>query len=225
MLVAFNKENACSEEIIKSVGAERKKGAAGCTSVGGLARDEHGEWLLGYCRSTGESSGVQAELRAIYDDLSPMEQGRINEPLNRSWEVRLCHVYREANAAEDLAVPTILQQDLSGTASLRFSLHAKYISQSPLEIAGVNHIDFWHMVRNARREKLGEPELGPLEFYAYIYPKLDLVNMKTDFLNRNGNSYVHFLYFANKKNANIDYFILRVQPHLKLLVVEGEETL
>ncbi|KAK5794975.1 hypothetical protein PVK06_036229 [Gossypium arboreum] len=97
--------------------------------------------------------------------------------------------------------------------------------KSPLEIAGVNHIDFWHMVRNARREKLGEPELGPLEFYAYIYPKLDLVNMKTDFLNRNGNSYVHFLYFANKKNANIDYFILRVQPHLKLLVVEGEETL
>ncbi|PPD79940.1 hypothetical protein GOBAR_DD23134 [Gossypium barbadense] len=44
---------------------------------------------------------------------------RINEPLNRSWEVRPCHVYREANAAEDLAVPTILQQDLAGTASLR----------------------------------------------------------------------------------------------------------
>ncbi|XWS57104.1 hypothetical protein CRYUN_Cryun09bG0142800 [Craigia yunnanensis] len=37
------------------------------------------------------------------------------------------------------------------------------------------------------RKKLDEPELGPLEFYAYIYPKLDLVNMKTDFLNRNVN--------------------------------------
>lgn len=26
-----------------------------------------------------------------------------------------------------------------------------------------------------------------LQFYAYIFPKLDLVNMKTDFLNRNVN--------------------------------------
>ncbi|KAK6271253.1 hypothetical protein POUND7_008351 [Theobroma cacao] len=59
--------------------------------------------------------------------------------------------------------------------------------QAPIEIPGVNNIDFLHMAYNARRKKLGEPELGPLEFYAYIYPKLDLVNMKTDFLNRNVN--------------------------------------
>ncbi|PPR89605.1 hypothetical protein GOBAR_AA31084 [Gossypium barbadense] len=59
--------------------------------------------------------------------------------------------------------------------------------QSPVEIPGVNNIDFLHMAYNARRKKLGEPELGPLEFYAYIYPKLDLVNMKTDLLNRNVN--------------------------------------
>ncbi|KAK8691769.1 hypothetical protein V6N13_075267 [Hibiscus sabdariffa] len=59
--------------------------------------------------------------------------------------------------------------------------------QSPVEIPGVNNIDFLHMAYNARRQKLGEPELGPLEFYAHIYPKLDLVNMKTDFLNRNVN--------------------------------------
>ncbi|XWS65389.1 hypothetical protein CRYUN_Cryun05aG0108700 [Craigia yunnanensis] len=59
--------------------------------------------------------------------------------------------------------------------------------QSPVEIPGVNNIDFLHMAYNARRKKLGELELGPLEFYAYIYPKLDLVNMKTDFLNRNVN--------------------------------------
>ncbi|XP_022743199.1 ABC transporter I family member 6, chloroplastic-like [Durio zibethinus] len=59
--------------------------------------------------------------------------------------------------------------------------------QTPVEIPGVNNIDFLQMAYNARRKKLGEPELGPLEFYAYIYPKLDLVNMKTDFLNRNVN--------------------------------------
>ncbi|KAJ6901365.1 ABC transporter I family member 6 [Populus alba x Populus x berolinensis] len=28
------------------------------------------------------------------------------------------------------------------------------------------------------------PELGPIEFYAYLFPKLELVNMKSDFLNR-----------------------------------------
>ncbi|GLT50037.1 hypothetical protein SLA2020_235490 [Shorea laevis] len=59
--------------------------------------------------------------------------------------------------------------------------------QSPVEIPGVNNIDFLNMAYNARRKQLGEPELGPLEFYAYIAPKLDLVNMKIDFLNRNVN--------------------------------------
>ncbi|KAH7536874.1 hypothetical protein FEM48_Zijuj03G0032400 [Ziziphus jujuba var. spinosa] len=59
--------------------------------------------------------------------------------------------------------------------------------QSPVEIPGVSNIDFLNMAYNARRRKLNLPELGPIEFYAYIFPKLDLVNMKTDFLNRNVN--------------------------------------
>ncbi|XP_009355008.2 ABC transporter I family member 6, chloroplastic [Pyrus x bretschneideri] len=59
--------------------------------------------------------------------------------------------------------------------------------QSPVEIPGVTNIDFLSMAYNARRKKLGLPELGPIEFYAYIFPKLNLVNMKTDFLNRNVN--------------------------------------
>ncbi|KAI9160590.1 hypothetical protein LWI28_009758 [Acer negundo] len=59
--------------------------------------------------------------------------------------------------------------------------------QSPVEIPGVSNIDFLHMAYNAQRRKLDEPELGPIEFYAYIYPKLEIVNMKTDFLNRNVN--------------------------------------
>ncbi|XP_050156102.1 ABC transporter I family member 6, chloroplastic-like [Malus sylvestris] len=59
--------------------------------------------------------------------------------------------------------------------------------QSPVEIPGVTNIDFLNMAYNARRKKLGLPELGPIEFYAYVFPKLDLVNMKTDFLNRNVN--------------------------------------
>ncbi|KAL4616233.1 hypothetical protein ACB092_07G184100, partial [Castanea dentata] len=59
--------------------------------------------------------------------------------------------------------------------------------QSPVAIPGVNNIDFLNMAYNARRRKLGLPQLGPIEFYAYIFPKLELVNMKADFLNRNVN--------------------------------------
>ncbi len=59
--------------------------------------------------------------------------------------------------------------------------------QSPIEIPGVSNIDFLNMAYNARRRKLGLPELGPIEFYGYISPKLDIVNMKTSFLNRNVN--------------------------------------
>ncbi|KAJ8756360.1 hypothetical protein K2173_025172 [Erythroxylum novogranatense] len=59
--------------------------------------------------------------------------------------------------------------------------------QTPVEIPGVNNIDFLNMAYNARRRKLGLPELGPIEFYAYLFPKLELINMKSDFLNRNVN--------------------------------------
>ncbi|XP_073042818.1 ABC transporter I family member 6, chloroplastic-like [Primulina eburnea] len=59
--------------------------------------------------------------------------------------------------------------------------------QSPVEIPGVSNIDFLNMAYNARRRKLGLPELGPIEFYGYVAPKLEIVNMKIDFLNRNVN--------------------------------------
>ncbi|KAL3521336.1 hypothetical protein ACH5RR_019485 [Cinchona calisaya] len=59
--------------------------------------------------------------------------------------------------------------------------------QSPVVIPGVSNIDFLNMAYNARRRKLGQPELGPIEFYGYVSPKLELVNMKVDFLNRNVN--------------------------------------
>lgn len=59
--------------------------------------------------------------------------------------------------------------------------------QSPVEIPGVSNIDFLQMAYNARRRKLGLEELDPLKFYSYIMPKLELVNIKIDFLNRNVN--------------------------------------
>ncbi|XP_026415455.1 ABC transporter I family member 6, chloroplastic-like [Papaver somniferum] len=59
--------------------------------------------------------------------------------------------------------------------------------QSPVEIPGVSNSDFLNMAYNARRKKLGLPELGPLEFYDYISRRLKIVNMDTNFLNRNVN--------------------------------------
>lgn len=78
--------------------------------------------------------------------------------------------------------------------------------QSPVEIPGVSNIDFLNMAYNARRTKLGQPELGPIEFYGYIAPKLELVNMKVDFLNRNVN--VGFSGGERKRNEILQLVVL-----------------
>ena len=59
--------------------------------------------------------------------------------------------------------------------------------QSPIEIPGVSNVDFLRMACNARRKQQGKPELDPLEFYAHVMPKLELLNMDPTFLNRNVN--------------------------------------
>ncbi|KAL6759408.1 iron-sulfur cluster assembly protein [Haematococcus lacustris] len=59
--------------------------------------------------------------------------------------------------------------------------------QSPVEIPGVSNIDFLRMACNARRKALNQTELDPLEFYAHVMPKLELLNMDPAFLNRNVN--------------------------------------
>lgn len=46
--------------------------------------------------------------------------------------------------------------------------------QSPVEIPGVSNIDFLRMAANARRKALGQPELDPLEFYAFVMPKVGI---------------------------------------------------
>ncbi|XP_042009136.1 uncharacterized protein LOC121757696, partial [Salvia splendens] len=70
--------------------------------------------------------------------------------------------------------------------------------QSSVEIPGVSNIDFLNMAYNARRRELGLPELGPIEFYGYVAPKLELINMKTDFLNR----YVNEGFSGGEKRRN-----------------------
>lgn len=44
--------------------------------------------------------------------------------------------------------------------------------QSPIEIPGVSNVDFLRMACNSRRKALGQAELDPLEFYAYVVPKV-----------------------------------------------------
>lgn len=44
--------------------------------------------------------------------------------------------------------------------------------QTPIEVPGVSNVDFLRMACNARRKARGQPELDPLEFYAYIIPKV-----------------------------------------------------
>eukprot|EP00793_Prasinoderma_coloniale_P001666 PRCOL_00003471-RA len=59
--------------------------------------------------------------------------------------------------------------------------------QAPIEIPGVSNTDFLRMMYNARRKALGMPELEPLEFYGYLTPKLEQLNMDPSFLSRNVN--------------------------------------
>ncbi|GBF93688.1 ABC transporter I family member, chloroplastic [Raphidocelis subcapitata] len=59
--------------------------------------------------------------------------------------------------------------------------------QSPIEIPGVSNVDFLRMACNARRKSKGQAELDPLEFYAHVVPKLEMLKMDPTFLNRNVN--------------------------------------
>ena len=59
--------------------------------------------------------------------------------------------------------------------------------QSPIEVPGVSNTDFLRMMCNERRKARGEEELDPLEFYGYLTPKLESLNMDPSFLTRNVN--------------------------------------
>ena len=47
-----------------------------------------------------------------------------------------------------------------------------YSFQSPIEVPGVSNIDFLRMACNARRKQLGKEDFPPLEFYAFLAPKV-----------------------------------------------------
>ena len=65
------------------------------------------------------------------------------------------------------------------------------------------------MACNARRKALGQPEMDPLEFYAFLTPKLDMLNMDLQFLNRNVNE--GFSGGEKKRNEILQLAVLQAE--------------
>ena len=59
--------------------------------------------------------------------------------------------------------------------------------QYPVEIPGVNNLDFLRLAYNAKQKKNNNKELDPLSFFELINQKAQNINMSHEFLNRNVN--------------------------------------
>lgn len=59
--------------------------------------------------------------------------------------------------------------------------------QYPIEIPGVNNIDFLRLAYNARQKEKGLSELDPLSFLELVNTKLQLIDMDASFLSRSVN--------------------------------------
>jgi Fe-S cluster assembly ATP-binding protein len=59
--------------------------------------------------------------------------------------------------------------------------------QYPLEIPGVNNLDFLRLAFNAKLKYQGKQELDPLNFFEFITEKVKKIDLNNEFLNRNVN--------------------------------------
>ncbi|NGX39518.1 MAG: putative ATP-dependent transporter SufC [Chlamydiae bacterium] len=59
--------------------------------------------------------------------------------------------------------------------------------QYPVEIPGINNVKFLHAAHSAKRKALGEEPLSDEKFLSYLKEKLEALEMKEDFLDRNLN--------------------------------------
>lgn len=85
--------------------------------------------------------------------------------------------------------------------------------QYPVEIPGVNNASFLRMAYNAKRKFLGKPEMDPLEFDEILKQKLQLVQMKEDFISRSVNH--GFSGGEKKRNEIVQMAVL--DPRLAVL--------
>lgn len=59
--------------------------------------------------------------------------------------------------------------------------------QYPIEIPGVSNEDFLRVSYNSKQRFFNQPELDPIKFLEIVTKRMQLVNMSTEFLNRNVN--------------------------------------
>lgn len=85
--------------------------------------------------------------------------------------------------------------------------------QYPVEIPGVNNIDFLRLAYNEGRKKNNEPALDPLTFFNVINQKAQNVGMNTAFLTRNVNE--GFSGGEKKRNEILQMTLL--DPRLAIL--------
>lgn len=107
-----------------------------------------------------------------------------------------------------------LGKDLNGLeADERANLGLFLAFQYPLEIAGVNNLEFLRMAYNSKQKYQGLEEADPLDFDDLVESKLEILSMKNDFLNRNLNE--GFSGGEKKKNEILQMLIL--EPKLVVL--------
>ncbi len=85
--------------------------------------------------------------------------------------------------------------------------------QYPVEIPGVNNLNFLRMAYNSKQKFMGKEEMDPLDFDDFIEEKINILKMKTDFLDRNLNE--GFSGGEKKKNEILQMLVL--DPKLAIL--------
>ncbi len=85
--------------------------------------------------------------------------------------------------------------------------------QYPVEIPGVNNLNFLRMAYNSKQKFQGLEEMDPLDFDDFIEEKINILKMKTDFLDRNLNE--GFSGGEKKKNEILQMLVLN--PKLAIL--------
>lgn len=85
--------------------------------------------------------------------------------------------------------------------------------QYPVEIPGVNNLNFLRMAYNSKQKYLKQPEMDPLDFDDFIEEKINILKMDSSFLDRNLNE--GFSGGEKKKNEILQMLVLN--PSLAIL--------
>ncbi len=85
--------------------------------------------------------------------------------------------------------------------------------QYPIEVPGVNNIDFLRLAYNCKEKKLNKKEIDPLSFFELINKKIKEIDMDTSFLNR----YLNEGFSGGEKKKNEILQMSLLQSELSIL--------